>query len=101
MCIDGTSSFLTTDNLVNHVFSVPTGTHRITVKAWDAIGPLSTSQYVTVEAGLTSCSNKTYRSVLICSPQNGSTVSSPCEQLCFTRLTWWRHTGCVVWENIV
>ena len=75
--VDGVSSFYTPDDIVNRVLSLSAGTHRITAKAWDTLGTFSTTQYVTIGESGTSCSNSTDRTVLICSPQNGTTESNP------------------------
>jgi hypothetical protein len=58
-------------------FTLPSGSHRITVKGWDAAGSFSSSATVTVSAVSSACSASANRTVTICSPVNGSTQSNP------------------------
>ena len=54
------------------------GTHRLTVQAKDSGGIFKTTVNITVSGSSGSCSGgATNRTVTICSPLNGSTVSSP------------------------
>jgi hypothetical protein len=62
---------------INQSLTLTSGTHKITVKGWDSAGSFSSSVTITVTAGNTSCSATTNRSVKICSPTAGATVSSP------------------------
>ncbi len=74
--VDGVSSFWTPDDMINRVLPLSAGTHKITAKAWDELGAFSTSQSVTV-GGSSTCNNTTDRTVMICSPTSGITVTSP------------------------
>lgn len=62
---------------VDQSFTLPSGTHRITVKGWDSAGNFSSSATVNVSALSSTCSASANRTVTICSPVNGSTQSSP------------------------
>jgi hypothetical protein len=67
--------------LVNQSLVMSAGTHKITVKGWDSAGSFSASVTITVVAGNTTCSATANRTVKICSPTAGSTVSSPVDVL--------------------
>ena len=86
--IDGVKKFTTPDDLVNHVFSLSTGTHRITAKGWDDLGAFSATKYVNVSSVAppppppppppgTCTSSTTPRTVTICTPAANSTTASP------------------------
>jgi hypothetical protein len=62
---------------IDQLLTLAAGTHKITVKGWDSAGSFSSSVTITVTAGNTTCSATTNRTVKICSPTAGSTVSSP------------------------
>lgn len=63
---------------VNQSLSMSAGSHRITVKGWDSAGSFSSSVTITVGASSSSsCTVSANRTVHICSPTSGSTVSSP------------------------
>jgi hypothetical protein len=74
--IDGVSRFIGYGNLVNTFLTLSPGAHKVTVKAWDLKGSFSSSNTFTVGSGGCTAST-TNRTVTICSPANGSTVSSP------------------------
>src|ERR1041384_3554984 len=67
--VDGVSKFLTQDSpLTARVVATP-GTHRITVKAWDANGPFSKSLTIKVSRDSGSCQPVSgARTVRICTP---------------------------------
>lgn len=74
--VDGVSLFSTPDDHISKSISIANGTHRVTVKAWNIFGPYSKSFSLTVSS--TACQPPTTsRTVTICSPGSGSTVSSP------------------------
>jgi FG-GAP-like repeat/Bacterial Ig domain len=76
--IDGVSKFITYDNLVNKFFTLAPGSHKVTVKAWDVIGSFSESNLFTVSGTTSGCTaSTTNRTVKICTPANGSAVTSP------------------------
>ncbi len=73
---------------VDTTINVPAGTHKITVKAWDASGSFSATSYATVGSGGSTgggggsgCSASANRSVNICAPTSGSTEASPVQVL--------------------
>lgn len=66
---------------IDQSLSLNAGNHKITVKGWDSAGSFSSSATITVSAGNTMCSATTNRTVKICSPIAGSTVSSPVQVL--------------------
>lgn len=72
--VDGVSVFWTPDDMINRFIPLSPGTHKITVKFWDALGAMSAWTTVTVPTS-TSCTSSTNRTVKICSPVNGSTVT--------------------------
>jgi hypothetical protein len=74
--VDGVSRFTGYDDLINRYLTLPNGQHRITVKAWDALGPFSTTETINVP-GSTCSVPSTVRSVRICSPTVGNSVWSP------------------------
>jgi len=47
--VDGSLTFSTPDPYVSDALSLSKGTHRLTVKGWDAVGPFSSSVTVTVQ----------------------------------------------------
>ena len=47
--IDGASSFLTIDDVFDHVFNLAAGPHKVTVKGWDDLGAFSTTINYTVQ----------------------------------------------------
>jgi hypothetical protein len=47
--VDGNLTFTTSDQYVSDALSLSKGTHRLTVKGWDAVGPFSSSVTVTVQ----------------------------------------------------
>jgi hypothetical protein len=67
--VDGTLKFETPEDLLSKNLQLSGGPHRVTVKAWDDLGPFSNT------TTLISCINDTNRTVTICSPQDGSTVA--------------------------
>jgi hypothetical protein len=68
--IDGVLKAETPGDLLSANLQVGSGTHRITVKAWDDNGPFNAS------ANVTPCANSANRTVKICTPTNGSTIVS-------------------------
>jgi hypothetical protein len=74
--VDSSSALTTADDRVSAQLTLPLGKHTITAKAWNEAGPFSTNFPVTVISGA-SCTATANRSVHICSPTNGVTVSSP------------------------
>lgn len=63
---------------VDQSLSMSAGTHRITVKGWDKYGAFSSSVTISVTGnGQTTCTTSTDRSVNLCQPADGATVSSP------------------------
>ena len=72
--VDGSVRFLTPDDLINTNLKLSPGQHRITAKAWDDLGPFSTTKFVVVSS---ECDNSTDRTVRICFPTNGASVTSP------------------------
>jgi hypothetical protein len=77
--IDGTLKYQAPNGVktVDQNFSLGAGSHRITVKGWDSAGSYSSSATITVSGTSTVCTAGANRTVNICSPANGSTVSSP------------------------
>lgn len=74
--LDNSEVFFTPNDMINKKLTVPAGSHRLTVRAWDSQGSFSSS--MTVTAGSSTCATpSTNRSINICSPANESTVSSP------------------------
>lgn len=69
--VDDHLTFQTLDDLLNVKLTLGSGRHHIVAKAWNDLGPFSTSQSVLV------CSNSTNRTVKICDPANNATVTSP------------------------
>ncbi len=77
--VDGASTFTTPDDVINKVLSLSAGSHKITAKAWDDLGSFSSSTTITVGSGGGggACTSAVNRTVIVCSPASGSTVSSP------------------------
>jgi hypothetical protein len=74
--VDGVSKFTTADDLLSGILSLPTGKHQLQVKAWDRLG--SFAQTVSYTVASNGCAQPgTDRTVSICSPANGATVTSP------------------------
>jgi len=67
--VDGTLKFETPEDLLSKNLQLSGGPHRVTVKAWDDLGPFSNTRI------LISCINATNRTVRICSPEDGATVA--------------------------
>ena len=68
--IDGTSQFTTTEDGISTRLNLSSGTHRLTVKAWDNVAFGST---LNIDVGRGSaCPVPTDRTVVICSPSVGS-----------------------------
>ena len=68
--VDGTLKFETPEDLLSKNLQLSGGPHRVTVKAWDDVGPFSNT------ATLISCINDTNRTVNICSPGDGATITN-------------------------
>jgi hypothetical protein len=80
--VDSTSVFYTPDDRISTLLALSAGTHSVVVKAWDTAGPFSKSFTLTVgSGGGSSCSATSNRTVKICAPIAGSTVSSPVQVL--------------------
>lgn len=69
--VDGTSKFVTPEDLLSKNLQLSDGSHRVTVKAWDDLGAFSSTKTVI------SCINTTSRTERVCSPHDGATLSSP------------------------
>ncbi len=69
--VDGVLKFETPEDLLDTDLQLSGGQHRITVKAWDASGSFSST--VTTPAV---CANSTNRTVKICSPATGATITA-------------------------
>jgi hypothetical protein len=67
--VDGALKFETPEDLLNKNLQLTDGAHRVTVKAWDDLGPFSTTKT------LITCLNASNRTVRICSPEDGATVA--------------------------
>ncbi len=74
--VDSTSAFTTGDDRISTRLTLPVGKHTITVKAWNKAGPFSATFPLIVSGG-TSCTANGNRTVHICSPIGGSTLSGP------------------------
>ncbi len=80
--LDGTKVYSTASNQLSTSLTVAAGTHKLTVKAWDAAGAVfSTTENFTVSTGGggggTCTGSTTNRTVTICTPANNTTVTSP------------------------
>jgi len=75
--VDGVAKFTTTDDLLSGRVTLPLGKHQIVVKAWDRLGSFGT-QTASFNA-VTGCGvyAGTDRTVRICAPVEGATVSQP------------------------
>ncbi len=67
--VDGVLKFETHDEILNRTFQLGPGQHRVTAKAWDDLGPFSSTRTVTTK---NPCLNTTNRTVKICEPQNAA-----------------------------
>ncbi len=74
--VDSSSAFTTGDDRISTQLTLPVGKHTITVKAWNKVGPFNASFPITISGG-TSCTATANRTVHICSPAGGSTLSNP------------------------
>jgi hypothetical protein len=71
---------------VDQSLTLSSGSHKITVKGWDSTGSFSSSETITVSGTqTTTCTATTNRTVKICEPTSGSTVSSPVHVLADVR----------------
>ncbi|HEY6181088.1 MAG TPA: VCBS repeat-containing protein [Terriglobales bacterium] len=70
--IDGILTLQTPDDLFGINLALPPGQHRITAKGWDNLGPFSATK--TINSAST-CGNSTNRTMKICSPLNGATIT--------------------------
>ncbi|HYE26027.1 MAG TPA: PQQ-dependent sugar dehydrogenase [Clostridia bacterium] len=78
--VDGVGVFTTTATALDTTVPLSAGAHRITVKAWDALGRITSEvRNVTVGSGTggTCTKSATDPSITVCSPANGATVASP------------------------
>ena len=75
--VDGLSRFTTTDDTFVKYIPMTTGDHRVTVKAWDRMGPFSEVNFVFAQATEQCTPSEVNRTVRICSPANQSTVGNP------------------------
>lgn len=73
--VDGALKFFTNDDLLSTRLTMSNGDHRLTVKGWDRLGSFSQTINFTVAGGCVLPGID--RSVKICTPTNGATVSSP------------------------
>jgi len=73
--VDGTSQFATTEDRISTRLNLSSGTHRISVKAWDNAGAFGSSLNIDVSRG-SACPVPTDRTVVICSPSvaNGGSM---------------------------
>ncbi|HYE23749.1 MAG TPA: FG-GAP-like repeat-containing protein [Clostridia bacterium] len=83
--VDSVSRFTTADDRISALLNLSAGTHRVVVKGWNLAGPFSKSLSITVGSTGGSCTASTDRSVVICSPANGATISSPVRVLAALR----------------
>jgi hypothetical protein len=70
--IDGILTLQTPEDLLGINLALPPGQHRITAKGWDSLGPFSAT---TTLASASTCGNSTNRTMKICSPLNGATIT--------------------------
>jgi hypothetical protein len=76
--IDGVKQFQIASSSVNTSLPLTAGTHRVTVLAQDSIGSFKTTVNVTVSSTGGSCAGSgVNRTIVICSPANDATVTSP------------------------
>ncbi|HSS98370.1 MAG TPA: VCBS repeat-containing protein, partial [Terriglobales bacterium] len=73
--VDGVSKFFTKDDLLSGRINMPVGTHLFEVKAWDRNGAFGQAISFTVGNGC--IVSGIDRTVKICAPANGATVTSP------------------------
>ncbi len=71
--VDGVLTVQTPDDLLDAKLSLTPGQHRITAKAWDALGAFSATTTVPSTAP---CINTTNETVKICKPFNGTSFTS-------------------------
>jgi hypothetical protein len=75
--VDNSEAFFTPNDTINHKLPVPSGSHRITVRAWDGQGSFSSAMTVNA-GGSSSCpAPSANRTINLCSPVNESTVNNP------------------------
>jgi len=67
--VDSALKVETSDDLLSKNLQLSDGAHRVTVKAWNDLGPFSTTRT------LISCTNSTNRTLRICSPEDGATIA--------------------------
>jgi hypothetical protein len=73
--VDGVAKFLTTDDLLSARLTLPPGNHHLQVKAWDRLGSFAQTVNYTVASGCVIPGID--RTVKLCSPRNGSSVTGP------------------------
>jgi len=71
--VDGVLTVQTPDDLLDARLSLTSGQHRITAKAWDALGAFSATATVPSSGP---CTNTTNETVKICNPVNGASFTS-------------------------
>jgi len=72
--VDGISRFTTLEDVVSTRLNLSSGTHRLTVKAWDNAGAFASTLDIHVKRG-SACPVPTDRTVVLCSPSNTSGTS--------------------------
>ena len=70
--VDGTVKFETPDDFLNAILKLTDGEHRVTVKAWDDVGPFSMTKILQAQGP---CINMTDRTVRICAPHEGAVIT--------------------------
>jgi hypothetical protein len=79
--VDGIVKYVTLDDLLDANVQLSDGPHRITIKAWDDLGPFSNT--LTILA----CTNKVERTVRICTPADGSTINGTTDRITASAFT--------------
>ena len=75
--VDGVVKYSTKDNLLSTRLALPSGNHRMTVKAWDRFGSYSQAVNFTVSNADDCVLPGTDRTVKICTPSAGGSSGSP------------------------
>jgi glucose/arabinose dehydrogenase len=82
--VDGDEKFRTSGGQFHTHMTLPTGKRTITVNAWNAEGGFRSTSVVTVQNATACQPNTANPSVTICTPLNGSTVTSPVHVVALT-----------------
>lgn len=75
--VDNAEVFSTPNDTINKQLTVPSGSHRLTVRAWDGQGSFASSMTVTANPVSSCAAPSENRTINLCSPVNESTVSNP------------------------